>query len=307
MAKNHLKRIHQMTFADWEKAFPDEHSCAAYLVRHRWPSGTVRCPRCGSVLVKPHGTMEFNWLCNACSPSGTNYRFSVIAGTIFENTNKPLRDWFRVIHLMLTSKKGISALQIHRMMGFGSYKTAWYMCHRVRAGLANEEFRKLIGLVEVDETYVGGKDKNRHADRRQHAYGGKKDSLKFAVIGAVERKGNVVARVLDKVNSATMQSFVHEVVATDVSLLTTDDALGYRGLKDTHPMHGTVDHGRRQYVTGALHTNTIEGFWSLIKRGVMGSYHKVSRKYLPLYVAEFQFRYNNRTNPDIFGEAIRGC
>ena len=165
-ARKPLKRLHQMTFADWEKAFPDEYSCAAYLTAHRWPSGAIRCPRCGNALVKPHGTMEFNWLCNKCSPSGTNYRFSVIAGTIFENTNKPLRDWFRVIHLMLTAKKGISALQVHRMMGFGSYKTAWYMCHRVRAGLANEDFRKLIGIVEVDETWIGGEDSNRHLDKR---------------------------------------------------------------------------------------------------------------------------------------------
>ncbi len=295
-----------MTFAQWEKAFPDEKSCAAYLTANRWPSGVIRCPRCGNDPVKPHGTMEFHWLCNACSPSGTNYRFSVIAGTIFENTNKPLRDWFRVIHLMLTSKKGISALQIHRMMGFGSYKTAWYMCHRVRAGLANEEFRKLIGYVEVDETYIGGKDQNRHVDKRRGRVGAANDPLKFAVIGAVERKGNVIARVLDKVNTATMQGFVRQVVATDVSLLSTDAAMGYAHLKEEFA-HGAVDHKARKYVVGAIHTNTIEGFWSLIKRGVMGSYHKVSRKYLPLYVAEFQFRYNNRLNEDIFGEAIRGC
>src|SRR5205823_1584336 len=151
------------------------------------------------------------------------YRFSVLVETIFENTNKPLREWFRVIHLMLTSKKGISALQVHRMMGFGSYKTAWYMCHRVRAGLANEEFRKLIGLVEVDETWVGGSDDNRHWNKKSHRKGGFKDPNKFAVVGAVERKGNVVARVLDKVNMATLQGFIHEVVSTDVSLLSTDE------------------------------------------------------------------------------------
>src|SRR5271154_3617829 len=155
MAKNHLKRIHQMTFADWEKAFPDERACMAYLAQHRWKEG-VRCPRCGFTPCKAHGTMAFNWLCNVCSPSATNYRFSVIAGTIFENTNKPLRDWFRVIHLMLTSKKGMSALQIYRTLGFGSYRTAWHMCHRVRAGFADKHFRKLMGIVEVDETFVGG-------------------------------------------------------------------------------------------------------------------------------------------------------
>jgi transposase-like protein len=302
MAKNNLKRIHQMSFAQWEKAFPDERSCAAYLALHRWREG-VRCPRCGNTNVYTL-SMEFHWQCHQCAPQG--YRFSVIAGTIFENTNKPLRDWFRVIHLMLTSKKGISALQIHRMMGFGSYKTAWYMCHRVRAGLANEEFRKLIGYVEVDETYIGGKDTNRHLDKRQHKRGGVGDTNKFVVIGAVERKGSVVARVLDKVNATTMQNFIHEVVGTDVSLLATDQHRAYMHLSDSYN-HGAVDHSKKKYVVGAVHTNTIEGFWSLIKRGVMGSYHKVSRKYLPLYVAEFQFRYNNRENADIFAEAIRGC
>jgi len=299
---NKTKRIHQMTVPQWEAAFKTETACSAYLVAHRWPTG-VRCPRCGNATVKPHGTMEFNWLCNACSPSGTNYRFSVIAGTIFENTNKPLRDWFRVIHLMLTSKKGISALQIHRMMGFGSYKTAWYMCHRVRAGLANEEFHKLMGIVEVDETFIGGDDNNRHKDKKTGANWLNK---KTPVIGAVQRKGKIVARVLANVTGHAVQSFVRETVSTEVSLLATDEFVGYRGLAGDYK-HGSVNHKAKNYVVGALHTNTIEGFWSLIKRGVMGSYHKVSRKYLPLYVAEFQFRYNNRLNEDIFGEAIRGC
>jgi transposase-like protein len=292
-----------MTIPQWESAFPTEEACQAYLVAHRWPVG-IYCPRCGNTLVKPHGTMAFNWLCNVCSPSATNYRFSVIAGTIFENTNKPLRDWFRVIHLMLTSKKGISALQIHRMMGFGSYKTAWYMCHRVRAGLATEEFRKLMGVVEVDETYIGGNDDNRHMGKK---HGRDWRNFKFAVIGAVERKGKLIARVLDQVNTATMENFIRETIGTEVSLLATDEHRSYADLKRAGYNHGTVNHTRKRYVVGALHTNTIEGFWSLIKRGIMGTYHKVSRKYLPLYVAEFQFRYNNRLNADIFGEAIRGC
>ena len=225
---NKNKRIHQMTLAQWEKSFPDEPACIAYLVKHRWPLG-VYCPRCGNVYVKEHGTMANNWLCNACSPSGTNYRFTHLTGTIFENTNKPLRDWFRVIHRMLVSKKGVSALQIHREMGFGSYKTAWYMCHRVRAGLANEEFRKLMGIVEVDETYIGGKSINKHGGRSGDGGG---YGSKFAVIGAVERKGKVVARVLNAVNKDTMQSFVRQTVETDVSLLATDEHRGYVGLGD---------------------------------------------------------------------------
>src|ERR1700690_3181005 len=124
-----MKRIHQMSIPQWEAAFPDEDACKAYLTRNRWPSG-VACPRCGNVDVATHAK-PFHWQCRQCLSDG--YRFSVLVGTIFENTNKPLRDWFRVVHMMLTSKKGVSALQVYRVMGFGSYSTALYMCNRVRA------------------------------------------------------------------------------------------------------------------------------------------------------------------------------
>lgn len=300
------KPVPQMTVAQFEAMFPDEEACKTYLQARRWPEG-VRCPRCGNDKVFPVSSMPFKWQCYQCAP-GSGYRFSVIAGTIFENTNKPLRDWFRVTHLMLASKKGMSALQIQRMMGFGSYETAHSMCHKIRAALIEPE-AKLGGIVEVDETYVGGKDKNRHVSKREHIVG--RGGSKFTVVGAVKRKGNVIARVVDNVKRETLEAFVRETVSNRVSLICTDDFSGYGRLARKYP-HRSVNHSADQHVindgiVGSIHTNTIEGFWSLVKRGVIGSYHKVSRKYLPLYVAEFQFRYNNRHNPDIFGEAIAGC
>src|SRR6202048_2612266 len=304
MAKRKQPRpVHQLTAAEFEAMFPDEDACRAYLQVRRWPEG-VHCPRCGNPAVYDLATRKWHWQCHQCAPDG--YRFSLLVGTIFENTNKPLRQWFRVIHLMLTSKKGMSALQIYRYMGFGSYRTAWLMCHKVRAGLM-QDIGKLGGIVEVDETFVGGLAKNRHWDKRGGGGGtGGIGSGKTPIVGAVSRKGNVVARVVANVNSATLNAFVRETVSHKVSLLCTDQWAGYRSLDKDFP-HSTVDHARGQYVVGAIHTQTIEGFWSIFKRGVVGTFHKMSRKYMPLYVAEFQFRYNNRENEDIFGTAIRGC
>jgi len=296
------KPVHQLTAAQFEAMFPDEEACRAYLVARRWPEG-VRCPRCGAD-ARAISTMPWRWQCKACA-ADTTYRFSHLTGTIFENTNKPLRDWYRVIHLMLTSKKGMSALQIFRFLGFGSYKTAWLMCHKVRTALI-EDIEQLGGIVEVDETFVGRKAKNRHIGKRGGPGRGGMESGKTPVVGAVSRKGNVVARVIENVRSDTLTDFVRESVSTKVSLLCTDQWVGYNRLNKDYP-HAVVDHSLGQHVVGAVRTNTIEGFWSLIKRGMVGTFHRVGSKYLPLYVAEFLFRYNNRQNPDIFGAAFEGC
>ncbi len=308
------KAIHQLTIVQFEAMFPNEEACRAYLIARRWPQG-VHCPRCGNPDVYSLAS-GFHWQCEQCASDG--YRFSHIAGTVFENTNKPLRDWYRVIHLMLTAKKGISARQVWRYMGFGSLKTAWYMCHRIRVALI-EDIGQLGGVVEVDETFIGGLARNKHKDKRGKGGGtGGIGSGKTPVVGAVRRKGNIVARVVQNVRADTLTEFVREAVSHKVSLLCTDSWVGYKHLDSEFP-HASVDHAKGEYVksvayyekdavvVGAVHTNTIEGFWSIFKRGIVGSFHKVSRKYMPLYVAEFQFRYNNRENADIFGTAIAGC
>jgi transposase-like protein len=296
---NRPKPVHQMTERQFETRFPigDDDACRAYLKARRWPQG-VACPRCGNPAVYDLRSRKWHWQCQQCDPNG--YRFSLLVGTIFENTNKPLRDWFKVVHLMTTSKKGISALQIQRQMGFGSYNTAHLMCHKIRSAMIQPQ-EKLGGIVELDETYIGGKDTNRHWNKKKGTFGGK-----TPVIGAVQRKGNVVVRVLEKVTSQAVVDFVGEAISNKVSLLATDSWPGYSDYLRQYP-HGAVDHSRHQYVVGAVHTNTIEGFWSIFKRGVVGTFHKVSAKYLPLYVAEFSFRYNNRANADIFGAVIGGC
>ncbi len=188
------KIVRQMTIAQFEQMFPDEDACRSYLRDRRWPDGVVKCIRCANDHVYVSKARPWHWQCKKCGKNNrAPYRFSLTTGTIFEETKKPLLDWFKVLHLMLTSKKGISALQIHRMLGTGSYRTAFYMCHRLRAGMADPDFRKLMGIVEVDETYIGGKDRNRHFNkksRQQRLAGTGKGYLKIGVIGAIERKGN---------------------------------------------------------------------------------------------------------------------
>ena len=307
------------TLDGFDRQFPTDEACKAYLAKKRWPDG-VRCPRCGAKeKVYALKARPFHWLCKNAECGGRNgYRFSVITRTIFEDTKIGLRLWFKVGYLMLTAKKGISALQIHRVI-FGEesgsdHHTSWYMCHRWRAAMQGDAF-PLSGVVEVDETHLGGKDRNRHKDKRSHvaraAAGPQLPARtigykKVPVIGAIARKGNVVAKVIGAMGAETKADFVRQAVSEDVSLVATDEDHAYDYVRKDMP-HDAVHHGAGEYVRGNVHTNNIESFWSLLKRGVMGTYHKMSKDYLPLYLNEFSFRHNHRHDPDMFGTLVTTC
>lgn len=294
-----------MTLADFDRMFPSEEACWTYLLSQRWPKG-VTCPRCDNDHVYASKARPWHWQCMNCGPKPRSpYRFSLKTGTIFEETKKPLLTWFKVLHLMLTSKKGISAAQIHRLIGSGSYETAWYMCMRLRAAMHDPDFRQLMGIVEVDETYIGGKNANRPLSKRFNLKG-RGAVGKTTVIGAISRKGNVTCQIIEDTSTETLSRFVRRAVSEKVDLVATDEGAGYQKLYQAF-RHETVDHKALEYVRGEVHTNNIESFWSLLKRGVIGTYHHVSKKYLPLYLAEFQFRHNNRREADIFGKAIAGA
>ena len=266
--------------------FHSEEKCRAYLEGLRWPEG-ARCPRCkGSKISRIHKRGQFD--CDSC-----RYQFSVTAGTIFHDSHLPLPKWFAAIYLMCESRKGISANQLKRTLKV-AYKTAWYLCHRIRAALKDADTEPLEGTVEVDETWVGGKVKGM---------GRRYTGNKSMVLGAIERGGNIRLTVEKRRNRKTLHKFI-EKHAPDAESVYTDDFVAYKGIEDKKTKHESVNHSADEWVRGDVHTNTIEGAFSLFKRSIVGAYHQVSAKHLPAYLDEFEFRFDNRNNPYLFRDTL---
>ena len=270
--------------------FNTDAKCRELLERLRWPNG-VACFRCGSLSVSEiEGRGQFD--CNAC-----RYQFSVTAGTIMHDSHLPLRKWFLAIYLMCESKKGISALQLKRTIKV-AYKTAWYLCHRIREAMGNDPFDgpTLLGIVEVDETLVGGKTRGKG-----RAYKGNKTW----VAGAIQRNGGIKLERIPNTKKGTLHDFINRTVKDEAEAIYTDELASYLGIGDHNTRHETVNHSIEQWVLGDVHTNSIEGVWSLFKRSIVGAFHKVSVKHLDRYLEELEWRYNNRDNTHIFTDTLR--
>lgn len=264
-------------------AFPNEQTAIDHFTAIRWADGAY-CPLCGSTKVY-HFSDKRSHKCGDCRK-----RFSIKVGTIFEDTKIELRKWMMAIWLITSHKKGIASTTLAKDIGV-TQKTAWFMLHRLRHAARTQSFNKpLDGEVEVDETYVGGKAANRHKGDPKNVNGG--FAGKTVVIGALKRGGNIVATVIDSTSTAVLDGFVHAVVAPGAKV-STDEHSGYRHLGRTYE-HGIVRHKGGQYVDGDKHTNSIEGYWSLLKRQIVGIHHFVSPKHLNAYVSESAWRFNLR-------------
>lgn len=270
------------------KQFPTQQDCIKHLEEVRW-SGVPTCPYCNSKNQSPL-PKENRYHCNTCNTS-----FSVTVGTIFHKTKIDLQKWFLAVSLVLNAKKGYSARQLGRDINV-TKDTAWRVFMQIRKSLV-EQKELMEGIIEADETYIGGKNKNRHNDKKTKGGQGRGGEDKTPVIGVLQRDGKVVAQKSKDVSGKTLKSFIKNNVK-EGSILNTDEWAGYRGLSEKFN-HSVVSHGKGQYVSGTAHTNTLEGFWSLFKRGIVGQYHQVSVKYLDRYIDEFCFRYNNRNMDSI--------
>ena len=268
--------------------FGCENKCREYLEELRWPNGAC-CPRCDAQKGISRIEKRHQYECDSCG-----YQFSVKAGTVLHDSKLPLWKWFLAVFVMIQSKKGISANQLKRMIGV-SYKTAWHLCHRIRSAMTEATEGKLSGIVEVDETYVGGKARGKGRGYRGN---------KTMVLGAGERGGAIRLKVEKRNDRKTLHKFITQAVKDDTEAIYTDEWEAYKGIADENTRHETVNHRAEEWVRGDVHTNTVEGVWSLLKRSIIGSYRHISAKHLPSYLDEMEWRFNNRENPYLFRDTV---
>ncbi len=269
--------------------YDTDEECRAALEELRWPKG-VTCLRCGSESISRIKTRK-QYDCNAC-----RYRFSVTTGTIFNDSHLALSKWFMAVFLMCEAKKGMSANQMKRTLGV-AHKTGWYLCHRVREAMRDSDAAPLTGTVEADETYIGGK---RIGGGRGI---GNYRKNKTMVMAAIQRGGAVRMQSGKTHSKKVIQGFVRDV-APNPQRIMTDELPAYLGIHDHDTTHERVNHRLEEWVRGDVHTNTVEGVFSLFKRSIMGSFHQVSGKHLDRYLDEFEWRFNNRKNPYLFRDTL---
>jgi transposase-like protein len=265
--------------------FTDPVAAAEYLESIRWADGVV-CPHCGQSEREPYrlkskATKRRLWKCPACRK-----QFTVMVGTIFESSHLPLNKWLAAFYLLCSSKKGMSAHQLHRMLGV-TYKTAWFMFHRIRHAMEQDPFQaRLSGVVEVDETYVGGK-------LRGQGITGRGNPKKVPVVTLVERDGRARSFRAANVTATTLRGAIRRHVDREARIM-TDSFASYQGLDREFASHDVINHREGEYVRGSVHTQSVESYFATLKRGVNGVYHHVSRAHLDRYLGEFDFRYNAR-------------